>query len=92
MRTENAAYAAALRTRRGTPAVFPFLRINPFPFKARYARKGIVPLSLAAAPLLYHASKACCHTRMANHFHNIIIILSINPLTSLQQVQWYEVK
>ena len=35
----EAAYAAALRTRRGTPAVFPFLRINPIPFRARFARK-----------------------------------------------------
>ena len=35
-----AACAAALRTRRGTPAVFPFLRINPFP-SGRAARARV---------------------------------------------------
>ena len=39
-RAEIVACAATLRTRRGTPAVFPFLPINPIPFRTRCARKS----------------------------------------------------
>ena len=56
-----AAYAAALRTRRGTPAVFPFLPINPFPFRARSARRSMFHFSFAVQ-LRGQGKRNCCHT------------------------------
>ena len=46
----NVACAATLRTRRGTPAVFPFLPINPIPFRTRFARKSKWRFGIAARP------------------------------------------
>ena len=56
-----AAYAAALRTRRGTPAVFSFLPITPFPFRARSARRSMFHFSFAAQ-LHGQGKRNYCHT------------------------------
>ena len=58
----NAACAAASRTRRGTPTVFPFLPINPIPFRARCARKSKSRFARAAR-LLGQGKQNFCHPR-----------------------------